>query len=533
MHLEQYTSMSKLVRKMDEGASMRYTDWEPKMGYAMDGTFNGNPVSLHTMRQYPNEFVPIPYRMEYSKLLSPDLKNQADSQAKAYSERVKTSTEKGDWKSKLNALMNKKGVRLGLQGASTLSNVLPNQDKVFNTNDQFGANARDMVGNALMQSDNPFIKSAGVLYNILDKTGGFTDASKGLGGVNDTLNTMSSFLIPGAGFFTGKTKELDKNRQVMQSSGYRDTVADINKASQNAGAKLLFGRNKANTMISNARYQQDQVAELLDNADMDRYASANPLISQRVQMQLNGNYNPLIAKYGSKLEFARRVLAYQKGKKVQKNRTLEELYEYAEKVNPRFIQRLHEENPKYINYNNGIATHLLGYIDDGKGNAIVFPLVQENNNGELQLYDVEDAYDNAIKNKDFLEMSTDEADTFGKGYKQFYPDFFNKLPSFKNGGSFNVIPDGALHKNKHHLEEVDDKFEDVTTKGIPVITESEGGEITQHAEVEKEEIIFRLEVTKKLEELAKEDTDESAIEAGKLLVKEILHNTIDKTNNML
>jgi hypothetical protein len=38
----------------------------------------------------------------------------------------------------------------------------------------------------------------------------------------------------------------------------------------------------------------------------------------------------------------------------------------------------------------------------------------------------------------------------------------------------NVIPEGALHKNKHHLEEVDEKFEDVTSKGIPVITEKDG-----------------------------------------------------------
>ena len=107
------------------------------------------------------------------------------------------------------------------------------------------------------------------------------------------------------------------------------------------------------------------------------------------------------------------------------------------------------------------------------------------------------------------------------------------LEQYKQGGAFNVIPEGALHKNKHHLENVDSKFEEVTTKGIPVISESKDGNLIQHAEVEKEEIIFRLEVTKKLEELAKKDTDEAAIEAGKLLVTEILHNTIDKTNNML
>ena len=103
------------------------------------------------------------------------------------------------------------------------------------------------------------------------------------------------------------------------------------------------------------------------------------------------------------------------------------------------------------------------------------------------------------------------------------------VSTLKDGGKVNVIPEGALHKNKHHLEKVDEKFEDVTSKGIPVITE-ENGEVKQHAEVEKEEIIFRLEVTKKLEELMKKGTDEAAIEAGKLLVKEILHNTVDNAN---
>lgn len=113
--------------------------------------------------------------------------------------------------------------------------------------------------------------------------------------------------------------------------------------------------------------------------------------------------------------------------------------------------------------------------------------------------------------------------------KKNTPYSLPELPLLKQGGSFNVIPDGSLHKNKHHLDEIDEKFEDVTTKGIPVITEK-NGEVIQHAEVEKEEIIFRLETTKKIEELMKEGTDEAAIEAGKLLVKEILHNTKDNAN---
>lgn len=104
-----------------------------------------------------------------------------------------------------------------------------------------------------------------------------------------------------------------------------------------------------------------------------------------------------------------------------------------------------------------------------------------------------------------------------------------EVAGFKNGGAVNVIPDGALHAHKHHLENVDEKFEDVTSKGIPVITEEKGGDIKQHAEVEREEIIFNLEVTKQLEKLMQDGSDEAAIEAGKLLVYEILENTVDNT----
>lgn len=125
---------------------------------------------------------------------------------------------------------------------------------------------------------------------------------------------------------------------------------------------------------------------------------------------------------------------------------------------------------------------------------------------------------------------------FKKGGTIIKPIYLNKpyeeekeVVEFKEGGAFNVIPEGALHKNKHHMENSDN----LTKKGIPVISELEDGSFEQQAEIEKEEIIFRLSVTKRLEELAKENTDESAIEAGKLLVQEILYNTIDNTNKLL
>ena len=125
---------------------------------------------------------------------------------------------------------------------------------------------------------------------------------------------------------------------------------------------------------------------------------------------------------------------------------------------------------------------------------------------------------------------------------EFVPIISEEIVMFKDGGKTeetelvkleetnqkNVIPEGALHKNKHHIENT----EGLTQKGIPVIDND--GE--QQAEIELDEIIFTLEVTKKLEELHKiynegtnKERDEAAIEAGKLLVQEILYNTDDRT----
>lgn len=97
---------------------------------------------------------------------------------------------------------------------------------------------------------------------------------------------------------------------------------------------------------------------------------------------------------------------------------------------------------------------------------------------------------------------------------------------FKDGGA--VIPSGALHKNKHRLEEIDESLnKNITSKGIPVITIEGGGEIKQHAEIEKEEIILSLSLTKQIEKLWKEGTEEAAIEAGKLFTTALMEDTED------
>ena len=121
-----------------------------------------------------------------------------------------------------------------------------------------------------------------------------------------------------------------------------------------------------------------------------------------------------------------------------------------------------------------------------------------------------------------------------KGLKLFSDDLVSTVEHlkttqvFQNGGKMNVIPDGALHARKHTIDD-EELNGSITNKGIPIISKEDGGEVVQHAEIERDEIIFTLEVTKKLEELSKKGTDEAAIEAGKLLVEEILFNTDDRT----
>ena len=148
------------------------------------------------------------------------------------------------------------------------------------------------------------------------------------------------------------------------------------------------------------------------------------------------------------------------------------------------------------------------------------------------------------KLEDFVPIITEPVDLFKQGgvIDEFVPIITDPIEEFKQGGKTeetelvaleetsqkNIIPEGALHKNKHHIENT----EGLTQKGIPVI-DNEG---EQQAEIELDEIIFTLEVTKKLEELHKlykegsnKERDEAAIEAGKLLVQEIIYNTDDRT----
>jgi hypothetical protein len=110
-------------------------------------------------------------------------------------------------------------------------------------------------------------------------------------------------------------------------------------------------------------------------------------------------------------------------------------------------------------------------------------------------------------------------------------EFLKQFKEYKNTPQ-NVIVDGKLHKELHHMDDIVDA--DITRKGVPVVEMEEGGQLgSQRAEVERDEIILHLQLTKKLEDLSKEGTDEDMVKAGKLLTTEILKNTKDSKTKLL
>ena len=113
----------------------------------------------------------------------------------------------------------------------------------------------------------------------------------------------------------------------------------------------------------------------------------------------------------------------------------------------------------------------------------------------------------------------------------------SEIQEFKKGGVIgidsSIIPEGKLHAHKHNLKDANPDLEDVTKKGIPIVPLDEGGELQQVAEIEIVEIIFRKEVTNKLEALYKDGSEEAMIEAGKLIAEELMTNTDDNTEEFI
>ena len=348
----------------------------------------------------------------------------------------------------------------------------------------------------------------------------------------------------------------DNETWEQQGSAYGGSMAKVDDALTKSGKKYgAFSgkaRRKANAQIAEAKRQQNLVSDINQEAQ-DAFAASNYSgIGLRNELALSGGYrNMAVGRNGMKIldaesQWAREVLnkarevnKLQKGGKVDgitgaaPKITFESWYETVPSdrndTTSYNLRRAFELAPKeeleawrtssVEDLRNG-KNHLNSvYLNPKTG---IYEFMKAKNHPtlkyELEWYNSKDPEAIKFRNAYDLDMSGD--------YYKYVPK------KFAEGGTVNVIPDGALHAHKHHLEDISPEYEQVTSKGIPVVTDEEGGKLKQHAEIERNEIIFRLEVTKKLEELMKDGSDDAAIEAGKLLAHEIINNTVDNTGLM-
>ena len=278
-----------------------------------------------------------------------------------------------------------------------------------------------------------------------------------------------------------RTQQFSANNNTIEQVGgdYGGSVDTINNAVSKANKKYgLFSggaRKRANKLIDLARGQQNIMTDI-SNDYQDQLANKSDLAYTRYGQDINGGIQQQYlraAKHGAILQRIK-LRKHRKGGQIEDD----------------------------VNQEQWQPTITLEYSEVSK--------LKEG--GQLE---------ESNEWQPTINLNIQKLEEGGKTDKQ-EPD------KTKETSQKNVIPEGALHAHKHHMENA----EDLTKKGIPVVDNK--GE--QQAEIECNEIIFNLEVTKQLEELhnkyqeaTQKEKDELAIEAGKLLVYQIMHNTEDRT----
>lgn len=386
---------------------------------------------------------------------------------------------------------------IGGQAIDTLDNMFFGKQHAKDSGLTKGLNnTYDSISNAAMM-----FSPVGTIFGGAMKAGKFIgDGLTALvGGGTDQMTTTDKIMdstfgrISGVGLFNdafGKTtQQFSTNKDTVEKVGgdYADSVNTIEDAVSKAGKKYgLFSngaRKRANRLIDTARTQQNIMTNI-SNEYQDQLANKSYLAYTRYGQDINGGVQQQYlraAKHGAILQRIN-LRKHRKGGQLKDKIDIEIKQEQWQPI-------INLEYPEVSKLKEG------GQLEESKEWTPIISL------------DIQKLEEGGKTDKPKQEPEKGE-ETNQK----------------------NVIPEGALHAHKHHMENA----EDLTKKGIPVVDNK--GE--QQAEIERNEIIFSLEVTKQLEDLHKryqgytntqKEKDESAIEAGKLLVYEILHNTEDRT----
>lgn len=415
-------------------------------------------------------------------------------------------------------------------------------------------------------------------------TSGMTSTDAILG--SSFLNLTPLGLVNGFG--GKKTDTITKDNEVFAQVGssYTGSESTVNDALQKSGKKygLLSSRarKRANEKIAEAKRQQNIISDIAEEST-DRFNIRNSMAAingNRRGFNMYGGYNQSAIRVGRHgmsielLEKARTIIKAQQGTK-----TLDPFQVYLQSLPDNQRDSTNYRVKDYWIFNGrprdfeeakrkGMFVEQEDFDDTGKSlgkSWHSFTVAENPNTGELEFmkssshptiqkeldwYNSDDGkyfrsqyelvktepYYKYVKRKIPIKQETPQHKNGGSIIELISETTISlvdplNVPEFQNGGSINVIPDGALHARKHNMN-----LDGITEKGIPVVSEKDNGKIEQQAEIEKEEVIFRLEVTQKLEELEKKyyseeasqkEKDEYALEAGKLITEELLHNTKD------
>lgn len=316
---------------------------------------------------------------------------------------------------------------------------------------------------------------------------------------------------------TGKDWQ-SRQAQSSVAGSYGGAMEDIADAESREGSYSGWNsraRRKANRLIAKTNDWKNTMWDWAQRNDLNdiRSNQMNSINNNQYQTEISGGYDlsnsgrMLVAKEGAKLfdsyksikEYTKRIKSAKQGSKLVKEEPKVEEPIIDKELERYYDDPLFSTKSKYNDdFHQGGS-----WSEDGK---IFTP-------SEFSLFNFTQEQIAEALSKEFPEASlniTDEVRAFKEGGKV-------------NSKDMNVIPEGALHARLNHMDN-----EDFTKKGIPVVAK-DGDKLEQTAEIERNEIIFNLSVTNKLEELMKDGSAKAALEAGKLLVEEILHNTIDNT----
>lgn len=347
------------------------------------------------------------------------------------------------------------------------------------------------------------------------------------------------------GIFGERADTFTKDQEVFAQMGssYGGTSSQADAAASKSGKKYglfsLGAKNEANRLMRETKSQQNLIKDIQEDTNEQnlRALSMTQQASQQYANRMSGGYQQgmiraakqgtalfnkqnidrakLFVKNGSKLSLVGWPKEYTSNKDFVKflKTCPEDIHVFSDEYN--MLYDIWESIGQPSNYKE---------VED-----FIIPILSLNADGKHQI------------NPDYLELLQNEDDIPEFVINDLKDDSGEALQSFKEGGQLNVIPEGALHAEKHNLEQIDESLKgNITHKGIPVVSVDEEGNIEQQAEVERNELILNLETTNAIEECRKEyhscesqsKKKQIAEEAGRIFAKSVIENTDDRTNLM-